>query len=138
MGDPVRVSLLVFSDFRREEAFATRSYKQNWTSEIYRVVSISEPSNPWQQPLYTVENSQGNRLRVFRDNLQLLPSFQPRVTAQSQRPRYEGFFYRELQQEQARRARGTYEQLPVEPIVITQEMRRRRRPSVWFGDYYTE
>ncbi len=99
-------------------------------------MSISEPLYPY-QPQYTVEDAQGNRLRVFRDNLQLLPSDQPRVTSLSHRPLYPGFRYREIQRQQAREAR-TFVQPQVSPIVITGEMRRRRRPSVWLQEYYIE
>ena len=135
IGDPVRVSLNVFSDYRRQTMFATRSYKQNWTSEIYTVQSISQPKNRLQQPQFTVEDQNGNTLRVFRDNLQLLPSFTPRITPLINRPRYKGFFYRDIQREAARGARGAYETPAPEPIVITEEMRRRRRPSVVLRDY---
>jgi hypothetical protein len=138
VGDPVRVSLNVFSDYRRATTFATRSYNQNWTSEIYTVQSISQPKNLLQQPQYTVQDQNGSRLRVYRDNLQLLPSFTPRVTPLVSRPRYEGFFYRDIQREAARGTRGAYERLAPEPIVITEEMRRRRRPSVTLRDYLVE
>lgn len=136
IGDPVRLSLNVFSDYRRQ-TFVGRSYKQNWTSEIYTIVSISEPKNPLQQPQYTVEDKDGNRLRVFRDNVQLLPSFTPRITSLESRPRYEGFFYRDIQMEAARRMRGQYQRPVTTPITIT-DMRKRRSASVWLRDYIVE
>ena len=137
VGDPVRVSNLVFKDYRRKGKLAFKAYKPNWSREIYTVISISHPADPsLTQPVYTVRGPTGNILRVFRDNLQLLPSFAPRVTPPAARPRVPGFFYRELQRERARAARGTIERVPVPPLVITEEARTRRRPSVLLREYY--
>ncbi len=135
VGDSVRVSNLVFKDFRKEK-LTIKSYKVNWSRKIYTVVSISKPREDWKQPLYTVEDSDGNRLQVFRDDLQLLPSPAPRKTPISSRPKSPDFFYREEQREKAREKRGSYECPLVEPFQLSEEHRKRRRPSTMMKEYY--
>ncbi len=136
-GDPVRLSNLVFKDLRRAEALVSHSYTPSWSDKIYNVVSISHPKIPEQQPQYTVEDPQSaKRLRIFRDNIQLLPGQIPRITDISSRPTYPDFFYREEQRNRARASVGGYEYPPVAPLQITEESRRRRRPSVMFKDFY--
>lgn len=78
VGDYVRVSMLVFADFRREVQMHFRGYIPQWTREVYRVASISRPRLG--QPLYAVEDEAGIRLHVFRDLLLRLPSRTPRRT----------------------------------------------------------
>lgn len=135
VGDPVRVSNLVFKDYRKGKLM-TKSYKVNWSRKIYTVVSISQPDEEWKQPIYTVEDSNDNRLQVFRDDLQLLPSSNPRKTPATSRPRSPDFFYREEQRERARELRGTYECPLVEPFQLSEEQRKRRRPSTMMKEYY--
>ncbi len=77
-GDYVRVSSLSFKDYRKESNVLKNSYKLNWSTEIYQVVSISKPSNFLQQPLYTVKDKNGIKMTLYRDSLQLLPSADPK------------------------------------------------------------
>ena len=136
VGDPVWVSNLVFKDYQKKGKLSMKSYKPNWTKEIYTVVSISHPEHKWQNPQYKVGDSFGNRLHVFWDSLQLLPSENPRITNQVVRPRNKDFFYSEEQRDQARGARGTHEYPTVEPLWLTEEARRCRRPSTRLREFY--
>src|SRR5688572_13767178 len=49
VNDSVRVSTLVFKDYRRHK-LSVKSYRQNWSKKIYTVVSISRPAEDWKQP----------------------------------------------------------------------------------------
>eukprot|EP01102_Stenamoeba_stenopodia_P000394 TRINITY_DN10379_c0_g1_i1.p2 TRINITY_DN10379_c0_g1~~TRINITY_DN10379_c0_g1_i1.p2 ORF type:complete len:338 (+),score=36.91 TRINITY_DN10379_c0_g1_i1:553-1566(+) len=128
VGDAVRVSNLIFKDYRRKGRLSTKSYTPNWTRDIYTVVSISDPRDPTlMQPTYTVESDEtGRRLVVFRDNLQLLPSRHPRRTVAAPAPLEDVPPY----------------SLPEEPTETevdnpprTEAGQRSRRPSVLLRDY---
>lgn len=150
VGDSVRVCNLVFKENRKKKKshMVTKSYKPNWSREIYQVVSISKSDdnndNDVRQPLYTLCSQDTihlpiqsqNRAQVFRDNIQLLPGPNPRITT-APRPTYHDFFYREDQRQMAKNARGTTRNyLPVERLVITDEARQRRRPNTRLGNDY--
>lgn len=152
VGDSVRVSNLVFKENRKKKShMVIKSYKPNWSREIYRVVSIShlngnnneDNEDAVKQLLYTLctqdtvhlPPTQQNRLQLFRDSIQLLLGPNPRVTT-SPRPTYQGFFYHEEQRQRARNARGRHNNQVVEPLAITDEARQRRRPNTRLGENY--
>jgi transposase InsO family protein len=138
VGDHVRVGLLVFADFRREAAIWVRGYRPQWTREVWRVTSISRPRPAAAGlPMYTVEEvGTGRSLHTSRDMLQRLPSPEARRTPEAARPRVPGFFYREAQRGQARHAPRPEPAVPPSPMQITEEARRRRRPSVLLREMY--
>jgi len=105
-GDYVRVSNLAFKDYRKESNVLKNSYKPNWSKNIYQVISISKPSNPLHQPLYTIKDKNNHKLRLYRDSLQFLPSATPRQTHLNSRVINPNFHYRELDREIATKARN--------------------------------
>ena len=70
IGDWVRLSAYTLRQERRNASFR-KSYKINWSKELYRVKTKSN-GGPWYNPQYTVEDDTGRWLakRYYRPDLQ--------------------------------------------------------------------
>ena len=133
VGDYVRVSNLVFKDYRKVININSKSYKPNWSKDIYQVTSVSDGSE-YNLPRYTVKNSTGKVLRISRDNLQLIPSPNPRVTDPATRRKSTAFNYREDQRKIARESRGNSEQVVSVPLLVSNRPKRKIIPQFLLND----
>ncbi len=97
-------------------------------------MSISKPSNPLHQPLYTIKDKNNHKLRLYRDSLQLLPSATPRQTHLNSRVINPNFHYRELDREIATKARNNTDVSDRLTSGMQRES-RRKFPNTSFRDY---
>lgn len=133
VGDYVRVSNLVFKDYRKVSNMNSKSYKPNWSKDIYQVTSVSDGSE-YNLPIYTVMNSTGKVLRIYRDNLQLIPGPNPRVTDPATRRKSTAFSYREDQRKTARESRAISEQVVPVPMLVHNRPKRKIIPQFLLND----
>ena len=136
VGDYVRLSNLVFKDFRKKGKLEKHGYTPNWSKDIWQVVDIQGENSDKMLEVYIVEKleekKEKKQMHVYRDNLQWIPSNNPRRT-EYKRPMYD---QSKQPEEDARNI--TINNYIIPPPNLQERKQRKRNPNKNYNEFIVD